>query len=185
MGSLMSNHSQPQTAIWATDSAAELAQHPLMARGGKATGKGNGPPYLAEWREFRGLTIQELADAVHDRKDADKTWVSKRENRRVNITVEDLVKISRVLKCELYELFFPPSEEFKRALTMPVYANGQSGSGRPVLEGNMIPKDHIALCSLVLSLPTEAIPVVGALILKMAAVTGTAKPGPQDGETAA
>lgn len=125
-----------------------------------------GAPYLRAWREKAGMTIQQLADKVGAN---DKSWVSKRENRRVPITVDDLNKIAKCYRIETSQLFFHPSTIFSDSLTAPSYHQGvEAGDITAWEEGKeMSPIDRAQLAIMILNLPPDVVPAVGLFIKRL------------------
>jgi transcriptional regulator with XRE-family HTH domain len=62
--------------------------------------------YLLEWREYRGMTQDELAERIDTTNGAISRW----ENGKRDITVGVLAAIAEALHCHVVDLFrHPPS----------------------------------------------------------------------------
>ncbi len=73
--------------------------------------------YLAEWRRFRRMTQEKLAELAG----TDKTQISRLERGERQMTVKWLSRLAPCLGCEEHDLLSPPtSDDFNGRLTKKV-----------------------------------------------------------------
>lgn len=153
---------------------------PAMPR--KSSRTDVGPPYLREWREERDLTIEAAARLAGAN---DKSWLYKRELRKVPITSEDMDALARVYRIKPSQFYDNPNANVNDRLASKGYPFSSDADLAALKEGRKMPVDHNELALLCLNLPEEAIPTVSLFIRNLLKTTKEQPDHPSKGKAGA